>query len=376
LSGAEYQFLRDAFPQWPVLAFLAGFFVALNAAGAAATVALAFAGYLAPYVPWHGAWSALALLVLCTAVNAAGVRQSAGLGMLLVSLEVGGLVLVGALGFLRGDPAQALAWPQPAQAGALTAAAALLFFAYLGFEHIANFAEEAKQPARDLHRALLLSVVITTVLYVLLVWAVLSLVDPRALATSAAPLATAAAAAGGWTAPMVSVAAVAATASTALLALASASRLLFAMARTGDLPASLARTGRRSTPWAAGLLLLVLACALLPLGKVSVVAGVSSLGILVAFTGVHACVIATRRDPAAATPGFRIPFAVGGVPVTAAAGIAINLLLMLQFEQLVYVVTGGIVVGGLAVHALARLARWHQHPLRPASHPDPFRITP
>ena len=76
--------------------------------------------------------------------------------------------------------------PQPA----VMAAAALLFFVYLGFEEIANLAEEVRNPARDLPLALFVSMAITTVLYVLVALAVVSMAPPAELAASEAPLAT------------------------------------------------------------------------------------------------------------------------------------------------------------------------------------------
>jgi basic amino acid/polyamine antiporter, APA family len=192
-AGAEYRFLHEAFPQrrWP--AFLAGWLIALNAAATAATVALAFAGYLQVFVEVPRIPVALALLVLCTLVNIAGLRQSTWLAIVLTCIETGGLVLLVALGFTAGDPAQHASLPATGALEGVLGATALVFFMYIGFEDVANLAEESKQPERTMPRALLASVLIASTLYVLVAFAVLSLVDARSLSGSDAPLSFAAA---------------------------------------------------------------------------------------------------------------------------------------------------------------------------------------
>lgn len=354
-AGAEYQFMRAAFPRWPLLAYLAGFFIVLNCTATAAAVALSFAGYLRGFVDAPATTIAWLLLAACTALNIAGIRQSAWVGMALVAVEVGGLLLVIALGFARGEPAQALGPIGPGQAVPVLTGAALVFFAYIGFEDMTNLSEETTRPVRDMPRALLGAVLVTALLYLLLVWAVLSLVTPQELAASSAPLADAARRAAPWSGPVVRVAALFATASTALMVLVSITRLVFAMAREGDFPAMLARTSRgRQAPWAAALLLFAGSGALLPLGRVEIAASVSALGILVAFCGVHAALIALRLHPSGPPPAFRSPLALRRVPLLAVLGIAANLLLMTQFDATAYAVTAVTLAAGLLVYAAMR----------------------
>ena len=99
------------------------------------------------------------------------------------------LLLVIAAGLAR-EPA-----PLPAVASiaepAVMSAAALLFFVYLGFEEVANLVEEVRKPSRDLPLALFVSIAVTTILYVLVALAVVSMASPSALAGSDAPLVTA-----------------------------------------------------------------------------------------------------------------------------------------------------------------------------------------
>ena len=350
-AGAEYQFLKAAFPKAPLVSFLAGFLIALNAAATSATVSLAFAGYLKVFLAVPAPLTALALLTLCTALNIAGLRQSTWVGIAMIVIEVGGLLLLIAMGLHKGDPGTAITLPTFDDGPGIFAATALVFFVYIGFEDVANLSEEAKDARRDVPRALLWSVAITSLLYLLVVWAVLSVVEPRQLTQSDSPLTTAGLAIAPWLAWTLAITAMFATASTALISLLSISRLLFAMARDGDMPRVLARTMlRRKSPWVAALVLYAAACALLPLGEVRIIASISALGILAVFVGVHAAVIVLRfREPERERP-FRISWRIGRMPLLPPLGIGISLALMTRFEPVVYAVTAGAVVFGMLVY--------------------------
>lgn len=354
-AGAEYQFLKAAFPRWRALAFLAGCLIALNCAATAATVSLAFAGYLAVFVEVPAAVTAFVLLAGCTALNIAGLKQATWASIALICMEVGGLLLLVGSGFLNTAPLSNLRLPVVGEFGALFAATALVFFIYIGFEDVANLAEEAREPARDVPRALLGSVALVSVIYLLVVWVALAAVPPDALAGSRSPLTTA----GDRLSPLVgrtlAVTALFATASTALISLVSISRLLFGMARDGDMPAALSRTiSRRKTPWVAALVLFAAACALLPLGQVKTIASVSALGILVVFIGVQAALVALRlKQPGLERP-FRLRGTVGGVPVLPVVGMVAAAALTTQFAPVVYTVVAGVVAGALVVYGLMR----------------------
>jgi len=357
-AGAEYQFVKAAFPDATALAFLAGFLIALNAAATAATVALAFAGYLAVFVAVPALPTALALLTLCTVINIAGIRQSTSVSIGLICIEVAGLLLLIGGGFLAGDNlGEVTRLPETGLVSGVLSATALLFFMYIGFEDIANLSEEALRPTRDVPRALLASVAITSVIYVAVAFAVLAVVPPETLAQSQSPLTTAGAAIAPWLGTTLAVTALFATASTALIALISISRLLFGMARDGDMPSVLARTwsGRR-TPWVAALVLFGAACLLLPLGEVKIVASVSALGVLLVFGLIQVVLIRLRYTAADRERPFRVPGAIGRFPLLPAVTLVIIAVLVTQFEPVVYAVAGGAAAAGLLVHALQRRA--------------------
>ncbi|MBC7942458.1 MAG: amino acid permease [Chitinophagaceae bacterium] len=357
-AGAEYQFLKAAFPKAPLVSFLAGFLIALNAAATSATVSLAFAGYLKVFLDLPAPLTALALLSVCTALNIVGLRQSTWVSIGMIVIEVGGLLLLIVMGLFKGDAGAAITLPSFGDAPGVFAATALVFFVYIGFEDVANLSEEAKTPRRDVPRALLWSVAITSLLYLLVVWAVFAVMDPGQLAQSDSPLTAAGRAVAPWLGQTLAITAMFATASTALISLVSISRLLFGMARDGDMPRALAKTmSRRKTPWVAALALYAGACVLLPLGEVRIIASVSALAILGVFVGVHTAVIALRfKSPGRERP-FRTPVHVGRLPLLPPVGIAISLALMTQFEPVVYAVTGAAVMFGMVVFWISRRVR-------------------
>jgi amino acid transporter len=350
--GAEYTFLREAFPRRPWLPFGAGFLVVLTNTATAATVALAFAGYLEGLtgVPvWAGAFG---LLVLCTLVNVAGIHESAWLTALFTLIELGGLALVvGASADSGAFARNAFTAPHPG----VLAGAALGFFVYTGFEGIVNLAEEAREPRRDLPRALLLSGAFTTAAYLLVALAIAGLAPPEALAASHSPLSTALAAYPRL-ATAVAVIALFSTGNTALVTLLVASRILLGMARSGDMPRALARvSASRRTPWPASLVAVVAATSLLAIGEISIASSVSSLATLLAFASVAASVIALRlREPGRARP-FRVWGSLGRVPVLSLLTIASVLALATQFPPEAFAITAAALALGVA---LAFSKRW------------------
>lgn len=357
-AGAEYHFLRAAFPRLPALSFLAGFLMVLNAAATSATVALAFGGYCRVFVALPEWLPALALLLACTGLNLRGLRQASWVGTGIVAVEVGGLVLLVAAGVVHADVASAVHWPPVAAAPAVFLASSLIFFIYIGFEEVANLAEEARTPHRDVARAILLSIVFTTLLYLLVTWVVLALVPPATLAASDSPLTTAASAVAPGLGPVLAISALFSTASTALISLLSISRLLFGMAREGALPSWLGRLStRRQVPWAASLALLAGSVALLPLGDVAVVASLASLGVLCVFAAVQLAVIRLRFSRPELARGFRVAGALGRLPLLPVLGLLLTLALLTQFEAKVYAVAALALLLGLALHALARRER-------------------
>jgi amino acid transporter len=352
-AGAEYVYVREAWPRLTWLPGTLGWALVLAGIATTATVALAFAGYasrLLPLSPWL---IASGLVLAAVGLNLVGVREASRVNIVFTLVEAAGLVAVIVVG--ARDPSFGEVFRAAPHAGVL-GGAALIFFAYLGFEDIANLAEEAAHPARDLPRAIFIAVAVSTTLYVLVAAASVALVAPARLAESASPLADAMAAGAPRLAGALGGIALFATANTALIAVTATSRLLFALARGGDAPARLGRTlATKQTPAAAVVLAGVGALAFLPAGGVGFVGGVASLLALLAFAAVNAALIRLRITQPERPRPFRVPLCVGSVPVATALALLVVLVLLVQFEPATYGLAAAALAVAIVVRSLPRL---------------------
>ena len=351
-AGAEYVYVREAWPGMRWLPGTLGWVLVVAGFATTATVALAFAGYASlfgAFPPWVFAGTLVAVAV---AVNVVGVREASWANIGFTLIEAAGLVALIVVGARDPDFGRVfLAAPHVGILGA----AGLIFFAYLGFEDIANLAEEAKHPARDIPRAILIAVAVSTVLYVLVAVASVALLEPARLAASASPLADAMQVGAPRLAGALGGVALFATANTALITITAASRLLFSMARGGDAPPLLARTlARRKTPAAAIVAAGFGALMFLPFGTIGLVGSVASLLALVAFASVNAALLRLRFTCQAEERPFRVPLDLGRVPVLAALGLLVVVLLMTQFEVRAY----GIAAAAVAIAFVVQAVPW------------------
>ena len=348
-AGAEYVYVRRALPEARWISTLTAAIILFGGAATAATVAMAFGGYLGIFFNVDPVVAAGFLLAFCTAFNLWGIREASWLNALFTSIEVAGLVLIIAAGLTRNGFLDPLATaPSP---GVLPAAA-VIFFVYLGFEEVANLSEEVRKPARDIPVALFVSLGITTVLYVLVALAAVALVPPGDLAASHAPLATALQAVWPRATWLLSAIALFATANTVLITLIATSRVAFSMAREGDLPAMLGRVGIiRRTPWTAALLLLLMSLVLLPLSDLKLLAELSSFSALMAFLAVNLSLIILRyRLPGWRRP-FTVPLSIGRMPILPVFAIMSIGVLLASFEPTIVAVSILLVVGTVSFAA-------------------------
>ena len=194
--------------------------------------------------------------------------------------------------------------PDGVQHGVM-AAAAIIFFAFYGFDAISTAAEEAKRPERDLTIGIVGSMAICTVIYVLVAAAAIGAVPFGRIAGSPEPLALILRELGRpVVARVVAIAAVIALPTVILGFLYGQSRIFFAMARDGFLPTGLAKLSRRGTPARVTLgtaVLVAILAGLLPIGEI---AALANAGTLIAFIAVGTCLIVLRRR----APGMRRPF--------------------------------------------------------------------
>jgi APA family basic amino acid/polyamine antiporter len=206
-------------------------------------VSLGFAHYLNAVIDVPLKELAALICLAFTVVNFYGIRHSAQVNNLIVSLKLLILVFFIGLGLTRFDAGNVL--PFTPTIGVLYGAY-YIFFAYGGFARVAMMAEEVKDPERNIPRAILISIGVSTVVYLLVGVVALGLVGAGRLSASGAPLSEAISVTGsGLAVTIVSAGGMLATASVLLTTILGVSRLAFSMSREGDLPPVLSRLHAR-----------------------------------------------------------------------------------------------------------------------------------
>ncbi len=295
-AAGEAAYVGEGFRS-DTLAVLVGLAIVVAGTISAAAVLRGGAGYLLGLVDIPLVWAAIAMGLVLTAVAIVGVMESLSLAALFTAIEVIGLALVVWAG-ATSEPVAHIGGAVPwAGIGAgIWSGAMLAFFAFIGFEDIVNMAEEVRDPTRTMPRAILLSLIITSSLYALVVWAALRAVAPDQLASSEQPLALVWSTATGGDGRFLAAIAVFAALNGVLAQIVMASRVLFGLGkRTPALAVFHHAHPRFGTPALASVLIgaaVMLGAVLLP---VAVLAETTSAVLLAVFVLVNAALIAVKR---------------------------------------------------------------------------------
>jgi APA family basic amino acid/polyamine antiporter len=215
----------------------------------------------------------------------------------------------------------------PAGSAGVVSAAAIIFFAYIGFDAVSTGSEEAKNPSKDLPLAIIGSLIIATVFYILASLGAVGLLPTDQLGESDAPLAQAldAGAGLGWAAAILAAGAVVAITSVMLVILYGQTRIFFAMCRDGLMPERLADVHPRyGTPAKLTIGLGVLIAILAALVPLSEIVKLVNIGTLFAFVLVNVGVIVLRYTRPEMPRPFKVPLS----PVLPILGIAFAIFLM------------------------------------------------
>ncbi len=351
-AGAEYEYGRHAFNEF--FGFLAGWMMVVAYMVAAAAVSIGFAHYLRHFIDIDVRVGAIGLLFALTLIVMAGIQRSIWLSIALATLQVGGLLLVIASGTPHIGSRSLV---EGASATGVLSGAALVFFAFIGFDDIATLSEETHDAARVIPRALLATLLISAVLYMLVGLAAVSLIGGDALAASDRPLA--AVIEHDWgnrAADIIAGLALAATINTTLLLLTASSRIVFGMARRGAMPRVLARVGGRSqAPYVAAIASFAIAATIAAIGNIGLVASVTDFSVYVIFLMMNASVIALRFRMPGAKRSMRSPLNVGRVPLLPLAAIATIALMLVFLDQQAWILgTCAMLAGGVTWLATGR----------------------
>jgi basic amino acid/polyamine antiporter, APA family len=247
VSAGEAAYVRAAF-QSRALATAVGLLTIVTGVVSSAAVSVGSAGYIRQFVDLPQSSIVVLVVLALGAVAAWGILESVVLASLFTLIEVGGLLIVVVAGcYADLHIAATIAHLPPLNAVTLSGigfGSLLAFFAFIGFEDLANVVEEAKVPHRDIPRAMVLTLGISTVLYVLVAAVAISAVSVERLSSSSAPLSLVFREVAGVNPATISAIAIVATLNTILAQMTMAARVVYGLAREGELPAIFARVHR------------------------------------------------------------------------------------------------------------------------------------
>jgi APA family basic amino acid/polyamine antiporter len=259
---------------------------------------------------------AVCIIAIIAGLLIYGTRESANLNAALVVIKMLALALfiIVALPFFNitnFHPFMPFGFERsgvPGKEVGVMAAAAIIFFAFYGFDAIATAAEETKNPERDLGIGIIGSMILCVIIYMAVAATAIGAVSFARFANSPEPLALILREIGKpWAASILGGAAVIALPTVILAFFYGQSRIFFTMARDGLLPTSLARVSSRGTPVRITLFTAVIVAVIAGIFPLEEIAALANAGTLTAFIAASACMLAMRRREPDAARKFTTP---------------------------------------------------------------------
>ena len=312
VSAGEAAYVRAAFRS-PAFSTAIGLLTVAIGVISSAAVTLGSAGYIQQFVGLPQSVIVIVVLVILGGVACWGILESVVLASVFTVIEVGGLVIIVVAAAHADLPiVTTTAHMPPMNAAGLSGIAfgsLLAFFAFIGFEDLANVVEEAKVPHRDIPRAMILTLLISTTLYVVVAAVAVTAVPIERLSSSPAPLSLVFREVAGVSPATISAIAIVATLNTILAQMTMAARVIYGVARERQLPAVLARVSPRTgTPMIATALIVATVVPLALFVPLASLAEGTSLATLGVFSLVNLSLLRLRyRGVQSRTPHVTIP---------------------------------------------------------------------
>lgn len=350
-SGSAYTYTYVVIGE--LVAWVVGWSLILEYSLVVSAVAVGWSGYAAPLLeaglgvpmalmqgPALGGivnLPAVFIIVVVASLLVLGTRESATINAVLVVVKIAALVVFVAVTLpyfnaANFEPFMPFGFgksvtPDGVERGVM-AAAAIIFFAFYGFDAIATAAEEAKNPGRDLSIGIVGSMLACVVIYMAVAAAAIGAVDYQRFANSPEPLALILRELGRTgAATYLAASAVIALPTVILAFFYGQSRIFFVMARDGLLPRGLAVVGGRGTPIRITVFTAMVVAVLAGLVPLDELAALANAGTLTAFIAVAVCMLIMRRRAPDAARTFRtpLPWLVGAVAILGCAYLFISL---------------------------------------------------
>jgi APA family basic amino acid/polyamine antiporter len=332
-SGSAYTYSYSVFGE--LIAWMIGVALILEYTLVVSAVAVGWSGYAAGFLKSIGMGlpdaliqgpelggvinlPAIFIIWVVAGLLMAGTRESATLNAILVVIKMAALALFIAVALpvfnsAHFDPFMPFGFPKSGAAGSevgVMAAAAIIFFAFYGFDAIATAAEEAKNPSRDLAIGIVGSMLVCVLIYMIVAAAAIGAVAYTGFANSPEPLALILREIGQpWAARVLGASAVIALPTVILAFFYGQSRIFFTVARDGLLPQTLARVSRRGTPVRITVFTAIVTSVFAGLIPLTAIAALANAGTLAAFVAVCAAMLVLRKREPNRERKFRAPAA-------------------------------------------------------------------
>lgn len=305
-------------------------------AGVVSSAALinAFIGYLSQFIEISRVAGVIAVAVLIGVLAAWGIAQSVFIAGLITLIEIGGLILV----IYKASPAIAILPDRLAELipenisdwHAIYAGALLAFYAFIGFEDMVDVAEEIKDVKRNLPIAIILTLSITTVVYMLIMLTAILSIEPDKLASEKAPLVTLYQHYSGDDAYIIGIIGMFAIINGSLIQTIMASRVLYGLSSRGHIHAAFCQVNTCTrTPLLATLTVTVLILFFALTGDLAILAESTSLIILTVFALVNLSLLKIKKSEPATEGALVIPFWIPLLGFVVSAGFVVSHLVKL-----------------------------------------------
>ena len=316
-SGGSYIYTTKAFGAFP--GFIVGWMKSFDYIVGASAVSVGFAAYFTYLVGIPATTGMLVIVatiwpLILMVLNLKGIKEASGANNLLVALKILALlifIVVGASALLIHGNYSNYSPFFPRGFSGVMSGAAIIFFAFIGFNTIAVMAEEIKDPAKNVPRAILFAFAICTLMYIGVSIVAVGLVNWELLGASSAPLEFALKTVTDniFILEFVAISALFATTSVIMASILGGSRALFAMARQGVLPKVLSTISRQSVPVFTILLcgVIISGIVLITGGNLDWLASLFNFGTLLTFFFINLSLLKLRRSMPDVQRGFKVP---------------------------------------------------------------------
>jgi len=316
-SGGSYIYTTKAFGEFP--GFVVGWMKSFDYIVGASAVSVGFAAYFAYFVGIPATTGTLVIVatlwpLILMLLNVKGIQEASWTNNLLVALKILALlvfIVVGASALLASGNYSNYHPFFPQGFSGVMSGAAIIFFAFIGFNTIAVMAEEVKDPEKNVPRAILFAFAVCTLIYIGVSVVAVGVVNWELLGSSSAPLEFALKTVTDniFILEFVAISALFATTSVIMASIMGGSRALFAMARQGVLPKVLSTISRQNVPVFTILLcgFIISGIVLVTSGNLDWLASLFNFGTLLTFIFINLSLLKLRKTMPDVKRGFKVP---------------------------------------------------------------------